>query len=117
MLGGFSMYLNSLQTESPCSLINVFCDTAAALTTAITGTESLVKTKGASGTTISDLYYYIPLLLTNIVATTLVGYKFWSDILFFGLLIRLTLFNFVAGNIVGKSRFILLQALETKEPQ
>ncbi|KAE9388936.1 hypothetical protein BT96DRAFT_416427 [Gymnopus androsaceus JB14] len=50
----------------------------AALTTAITGTESLVKTKGASGTTISDLYYYIPLLLTNIIATTLVGYKFWK---------------------------------------
>ncbi|KAE9388939.1 hypothetical protein BT96DRAFT_416450 [Gymnopus androsaceus JB14] len=49
----------------------------AAVTTAILEIELVFNTRGTSGITISNLSIYLPLLLTNIVATVLVGYKFW----------------------------------------
>ncbi|KAE9388935.1 hypothetical protein BT96DRAFT_416412 [Gymnopus androsaceus JB14] len=49
----------------------------ALLTTAILQVELVLNTRGTNGLTVSNLSYYVPLLFTNIVATVLVGYKFW----------------------------------------
>jgi len=52
----------------------------AIITSSVITTEGLLDMNTASGvgTTIFNLVYYVPLLFTNIVATSLIGYKFWK---------------------------------------
>ncbi|KAF9058730.1 hypothetical protein BDP27DRAFT_1432383 [Rhodocollybia butyracea] len=59
----------------------VFCmlgSVTAIVTALVIQTQQLDKAKSGSLTTISNLTYYVPLLFTNVVATILVGARFWE---------------------------------------
>jgi len=67
--------------NKPARGILVLCmlgSLAALITASVMGTESLLNEIPDSGTAVSNLVYYIPLLFTNIVATALIALKFWQ---------------------------------------
>ncbi|KAE9402410.1 hypothetical protein BT96DRAFT_918253 [Gymnopus androsaceus JB14] len=67
--------------SKPVQGLLIFCmlgSGAAVLTDAILGTERLLKGIVDMGISLFNLDLYLPLLLTNVVATVLVGYKFWQ---------------------------------------
>lgn len=81
-------------------------NTAAIITSSVVTTEGLLDMNTASGvsTSISNLAYYVPLLFTNVVATSLIGYKFWYFIP--KPRYRILGTHCDQGNIVGKLRSI-----------
>ncbi|KAF9062012.1 hypothetical protein BDP27DRAFT_1484412 [Rhodocollybia butyracea] len=77
MLGSICVY-QFFHFILACWGTEILYDEAAVATGFAIGTNLRLVDFDASPTALSNLIYYVPLLLTNVVATILVGAKFWS---------------------------------------